>query len=189
MVDPESGTFEVYARDSQIPGSLSSNQVCTIFEDSRHQIWIGTLGGGINLYQPEKDNFLNITRKEGLASNVVYGFLEDNNGDLWISTNNGISRYINGLDHSGTSRFLNYDVSDGLQGNEFSPQSALKTRNGMMFFGGLNGFNYFNPDSIVENLNRPKVVFTDFRIFNKSVGINTPGSPLTKPIDLTSELF
>ncbi len=70
-----------------------------------------------------------------------------------------------------TAEFKNFDLSDGLQSNEFNEGAYLKSRKGEMFFGGINGFNRFHPDSIRENSHIPPVVITDFKILNRMVPI------------------
>jgi signal transduction histidine kinase/ligand-binding sensor domain-containing protein len=179
------GIFKVYNRNDSLKGSLSSNQICTIFESSTGRIWIGTLGGGISLYKEKEDKFINYTEKDGLSNNLVYAILEEKNGILWISTNNGLSKFINASEASNHPLFQNYDVSDGLQSNEFSPQAACNSSQGLMYFGGIDGINFFSPDNLRKNNNIPPIVITDFKIFNQSVDIKKQNSPLTKPISRT----
>jgi hypothetical protein len=100
-----------------------------------------------------------------------------------LSTNKGLSRF-----DPKTNIFSNYDVSDGLQSNEFEGGAYYKSRSGWMLFGGINGFNVFHPDSIKDNLYIPPVVMTDFQIFNKSPKIGGKGSPLRQHISETDEL-
>jgi streptogramin lyase len=93
---------------------------------------------------------------------------------LWLSTNKGISRF-----DPQTERFRNYDVSDGLQSNEFG-KVCYQGPDGEMFFGGSNGFNAFFPETIRDNPYVPPVVITSFKIFNKPVPIGAK-SVLKKP--------
>jgi two-component system sensor histidine kinase ChiS len=171
LIDKSKGIFRVYNRFGK-EGLISSNQISTIFEDSRGNIWVGTIGGGLNLYDAINDRFTSYTEANGLANNLIYAILEDNDGNLWISTNNGLSKFIHGTDRPAKAAFKNYTVGDGLQSNEFSPQSACKASDGTLYFGGINGINYFDPSNIVFNTHIPPVVITDFKIFNKSVSIN-----------------
>jgi signal transduction histidine kinase/DNA-binding response OmpR family regulator len=67
-------------------------------------------------------------------------------------------------------RFVNYDEADGLQGKAFNNKAAFRTRSGELIFGGPNGFNIFRPSTIELNRQVPHVVFTDFQVFNKSIG-------------------
>ena len=105
--------------------------------------------------------------EDGLPSDFVTGILEDDRGNLWLSTTNGLSKF-----NPQTETFRNYDVEDGLQSNEFEELSAYcKSKTGELIFGGVNGFNIFYPDSIKDNTHIPPVYITDFHLFNKPVPI------------------
>jgi signal transduction histidine kinase/ligand-binding sensor domain-containing protein/DNA-binding response OmpR family regulator len=143
--------------------SLSNNTVTDVLLDSKNKIWLCTIGG-LNKYDPSTHHFTVFTKNDGLASNVIYAIKEDNNGKFWISTNNGISMY-----DPVTSKFKNYTTEDGLQGDEFKPHSALKTSDGQLYFGGINGFNAFYPKQIVKQAAFSPLVITSFLIFNKPV--------------------
>ncbi|MCD6441414.1 MAG: histidine kinase, partial [Candidatus Marinimicrobia bacterium] len=157
--------FIHYQVDPNNPNSLNNNRVLSIHEDSSGILWIGT-GSGLNRFDPIKETFTHYTRKDGLANGIIYGILEDNHGNLWLSTNKGLSKF-----NPRTETFKNYTTSDGLQSNEFYIGAYHKSRSGEMFFGGINGFNAFFPDSIRDNPYIPSIVITDFKIFNKSVPI------------------
>lgn len=164
--------------------TLSWNfDVREIFMDSRDQVWIGTEGGGLLKYQPDQESFLLFTITEGLPNNAIHEIQEDEEGYLWISTNGGLTR----LDTE-TGVFRNYDASDGLQSSQFSYSASLYTRDGRMLFGGVNGFNIFVPGDIKDNPFQPPVLFTDFRLFNREVELNTESSPLKAHISMTSEI-
>ncbi len=164
--------------------TLSWNfDVREIFRDSRNQIWIGTEGGGLLKYLPAEKAFRLNTMEEGLPNNAIHEIQEDSQGYLWISTNGGLAR----LDTE-TGVFRNYDASDGLQSSQFSYSASLHTRGGLMLFGGVNGFNLFAPGEIKDNPFQPPVLFTDFRLFNREVGLNTESSPLKAHISMTDEI-
>jgi hypothetical protein len=114
----------------------------------------------------KKGTFTRFTTENGLPDNTVYDIIEDNTGNLWVSTNRGLSKF-----NPQTQDFKNYDENDGLQGNEFNRGAACKCRSGELFFGGINGFNRFYPDSIKSNPVSPRVAITDFSIFYKPVQI------------------
>jgi len=168
--------------------SLSSNDVITAFEDSKKNIWVGT-ETGLNLLNREGSNFLLYSEKDGLPNNVIRGIVEDNHGNLWISTNKGLSKFVDAINRPKNPEFINYTREDGLQGNAFNSRSCLKDENGKLYFGGNNGFNVFHPDSLKENPNKPKIVFTDFLIFNKPAEIGEENSPLRKHINRTKEII
>jgi len=175
--------FIHYSHDPSNPHSLSNNFVQSIYEDSNHNLWIGT-SDGLNLMDRKNVTFTVFRKEDGLPSNTICGILEDDHDNLWISTLDGLSRF-----NPQTKSSINYDVSDGLQGNEFIDKGrAYKSGSGEMFFGGMQGFNIFHPDSVIENPFIPEVYLTDFKIFNKSVDIGTEGSPLDRHITETKEM-
>ncbi|MBN1270708.1 MAG: PAS domain S-box protein [Candidatus Aminicenantes bacterium] len=163
--DPGSQTFINYHAVPENPDSLSNSEILTIFQDSRNCLWVGT-SGGLNKYHPETESFSYYTMKAGLPNDLVYAILEDEDGYLWLSTNKGLSKF-----NTRTEQFQNYDVDDGLQSNEFNLGSCLRDREGRLYFGGINGFNFFFPDEIINNPFVPPVVITDFQVFNKSVTV------------------
>ena len=176
LYDRDRDAFVTYRHDPQNPNSLSHGWVMSIYEDQAGRLWIGTHGGGLNLFDPDTAAFLAYRTEDGLPSDVIYGILEDQRGNLWLSTNKGLSRF-----NVHTNTFNNYDRSDGLQGLQFNRKSYFKSRSGELFFGGINGFNRFNPDSVNNNTVVPPVVITDFQLFNKPVALSH-GSPLQQHI-------
>jgi ligand-binding sensor domain-containing protein/signal transduction histidine kinase/DNA-binding response OmpR family regulator len=163
-------------------GSISSDRIITIFEDSRKNLWFGTEDMGLNLYNRRDGTFTVFQKQDGLPNNSIKGILEDSHGNFWISTNKGISRF-----DPIAKTFRNYTQADGLNSDEFY-KSCLKTKTGEFFFGGNKGFNVFYPDSIKNNTLVPPVYLTDLKIFNKSVKIGEKGSPLQKQISLTRKI-
>ncbi|NTW32047.1 MAG: histidine kinase [Bacteroidetes bacterium] len=160
--DPKTNKFITFKHIPNNHQSLSSNRVFGIFEDSEGVLWIGTMGGGLNRFDRKTGLFKHYTEKDGLANNMVYCILEDNAGNLWMTTNNGISKF-----NVKTETFVNYDIKDGVQSSEFNQNAALKTKNGLFFLGGMNGFNAFDPLKIVQNHFVPPVVITSFKKFNE----------------------
>lgn len=147
--------------------SLSNDVVLSICPDPvvpKKYLWIGTQGGGLSRLNLDDNTFTNFTDKDGLPNNVVYGILSSGN-ELWFSTNNGICRVT--MDKYGTPTFRNYDVTDGLQGNEFNTGAYCKGNDGELFFGGLNGLNGFFPSEIRDNIYIPPIVFTDLTFLTR----------------------
>ena len=95
-------------------------------------MWIGTSGGGLNLFDPQTNSFKHFRESDGLPNDVIYGILEDDRGNLWLSTNKGLSKF-----NIASESFRNYDASDGLQSNEFNGGAYYKGRDGKMYFGEL----------------------------------------------------
>jgi signal transduction histidine kinase/DNA-binding response OmpR family regulator/ligand-binding sensor domain-containing protein len=160
----DSEKFTRYFYNQNQKNRISSNNIYSLMEDSKKNIWIGTAGGGVNIYDPKTETFTQLSKNDGLPGIDVYGILEDDAGVIWMSTENGISAYS-----PVTRRFRNFDYSDGLQGNQFNPNSAFKSKNGELFFGGSNGFTRFDPKMIKENPILPKAYITGLEINNQVV--------------------
>lgn len=136
--------------------------ITCIFVDQANNYWIGTEGKGVYIYNPEKRTVKTFRTKDGLPNDIVYGILSDNSGDIWISTNNGISR-LEGSTHA----IKNFNQADGLQGNEFNYGSFFKSKSGELFFGGINGLTFFNPEHIYINDFRPTIDIMKVQVNNE----------------------
>ncbi len=165
-LDRRTGRFTHFRNDPGDSTTLSEDHVFSIHRDASDRLWIGTFAGGLNLFDRAAGTFASYTIRDGLPSNAVYGILEDRGGCLWLSTNLGLARFD---PSAGTCR--SYDVRDGLQSNEFNGGAFTQTRGGEMLFGGINGFNAFYPQQIVDNPHPPAVVLTGFQLFNQTVGV------------------
>ena len=141
---------------------FTSNPILCVYEDKNKNLWIGTEGDGAYYYNTLKDEVKKYDVASGLPNDVVYGIVPDNNNNIWLSTNYGLSR-IN-LD---SFQIKNFNESDGLQSNEFNYGAYLKNRSGELLFGGANGFNVFKPSNIIENAFIPPVIITSLTVNNK----------------------
>ncbi len=160
LVDRGKMKFQVFRHNPKDRKSLSHDFILSMHEDAAGDFWIGTFGGGLNKMDREKGTFISYTKKDGLPNGVIYGILEDKKGNLWLSTNRGLSRF-----NPRKREFRNFYKEDGLQSNEFN-RGAYYTdeRTGEMFFGGLNGFNIFDPAKIKDDDFRPPAVITELMI-------------------------
>ena len=184
LLDRKTNKFTRFLHDPN-HNSISNNMVPDIFEDHAGNLWLST-AAGLNLFNPQTRHFTVFTKKDGLASDIIYSVREDNNNKLWISTNNGISEY-----DPIKNTFKNFTAEDGLQNGEYKPHSSLKASNGVLYFGGVNGFNSFNPDQIQKPAQFSPLVITSFQVFNKPLEVaknsNDP-SPLKQDISKTKSL-
>jgi signal transduction histidine kinase/ligand-binding sensor domain-containing protein/DNA-binding response OmpR family regulator len=163
--------FVHYMHNDKDATSLINNNTNNILEDSQGLIWISTREG-ISIFNPVTNKFTNIIKQDGLPDNTVIDIQEDEQHNIWVSTPNGLSNIIVSRLTSGLKfRFVNYNEAEGLQGREFTENASYKTREGELVFGGGNGFNIFNPGSLQFNKSVPNLVFTDFQVFNQSVGV------------------
>ena len=185
--DPE---FIVFHHDENDPTSISHDYILPLFQSELGDLWIGTMGGGLNRFFFDKesklDRFEAITIADGLPNNTIKGILEDENHQLWLSSNKGLTKY-----NPRSKRITNYDINDGLQDNEFSELACFKRKNGDMIFGGVNGFNVFAPEEIVVDMFETKIVFTELQVLNNVVDIGeriNGRTLLTKSITETEKI-
>jgi PAS domain S-box-containing protein len=164
--DKKTQKFTRYKNDTANVNSISKDFILAIYEDTEGMLWIGTVSGGLNKFDRSKNIFTRYSTKDGLPDDLIYDILEDSKGNLWMSTNRGLSKF-----NPKTGRFKNYDVKDGLQSNEFNTGTGFVSSSGEMLFGGVNGFNIFHPDSIKDNIHIPSLVITEFEIFNTPVPV------------------
>ncbi len=177
LLNTQDGTFFHFKYNQSDSNAISHNRIYSIVETANHTIWIGTKEG-LNKWNETTQNFTSYTIEDGLPNNVVMGILEDTEHNLWISTNKGIAKF-----NPQKGEVLRcFNIKDGLQDNEFLIGSFFKDQKDRMFFGGVDGFNVFNPEKLKDNPNIPPVVITGFQIFNKPVQLDTA-------ISMKKELF
>ncbi|ASB49714.1 hybrid sensor histidine kinase/response regulator transcription factor [Alkalitalea saponilacus] len=173
------------------PVTLSGNNqdvnVYALYKDSKNNIWIGT-EAGLHVINEELAHLGHYSIKDGLPHNAIKSIKEDRSGNLWLGTNMGISKFTKAVLLPSQPILTNLKLEDGLQGNEFNRRSALLTREGIMYFGGINGFNRFHPDSIRLNPFIPDVEIVDFYISGNLVDTGTEASPLQQHISYTEEI-
>jgi len=156
--------------------SLAARIIYTLMEDQNQNLWIGT-NNGISVLDLKNINyeaadptvnvkFKNYTVDDGLANNHIYGILEGNNSEMWISSNKGLS-----VLNTKTRTVKNFDTDDGVQDLEFNRHAYVKAPDGKLYFGGKNGINFFYPNQISTNQNIPTIVFTNFNVLNEPFDI------------------
>jgi signal transduction histidine kinase/ligand-binding sensor domain-containing protein/DNA-binding response OmpR family regulator len=150
-------------------GGLSSDHIWPVKRSNDSTIWIGTLGGGMNRLTKGKngrERIKYITAANGLIDNDIEAIELDEKGNLWLA-GYGLSKY-----DPLTGKVSFFDHNDGLQSNAFKVGASFKDSAGQLYFGGINGLNYFNPEGLGDHRIPPDILFTDLRIFNVSVSIN-----------------
>ena len=157
-INPNNKEYKIYKNIENDDSSISNNSIRYINEDLYGNILVGT-SHGINILNLSTDKFNHYTEKDGLINNTIYGILVDKNNGIWMSTNAGISKLSTEDD-----TFKNFTITDGLQSNEFNGRACFKSKDGNMYFGGINGFNVFNSQDIELSTFEPKVIFDNFEI-------------------------
>ena len=141
--------------------------VRTLYEDSRKKIWIGTATQGIYTLQPGNNNLVHHSVKSGLPSNNIKGMIEDLEGNMWITTDNGLCKF-----DQHTNSFIAFNVYDGLPGNDFTNNSFFRNKEGKIYVGSLNGLIQFEPKTIEKNDEKNNIAFISLQV----------GSELINPI-------
>lgn len=165
--DEAAGVFHSYRHDDADPNSLADDSVYALHVTPNGDIWVGTGGGGLSKMVGSSENpgdisFETISRKSGLSSNMIYAIEADNEGQLWLSSNNGLTRY-----NPESGDFRTYRSTQGLQGDEFHYGSSHSSKNGTLYFGGANGYNSFDPARLAEPEKSPPVVLTRISTMNQ----------------------
>ena len=128
------------------------------------------LDNGLRIWDSKRQKLYVLDSENGLPNNSVSSILEDDYGILWVSCVNGISKIEvvekpDRLDFS----IINFSTIDGLQSGKFNERAALRASNGTFYFGGVYGFNSFNPHNIIFNQSKHKAVFTSLSLFNRNI--------------------
>lgn len=163
------GIMQQFTHHDDTPGSLSSDHVTEIIEDSNHRVWVATRNG-LNLYDATTGKFRTFDAEDGLPDNNVLAIAEDREGTIWVSTTRGISAISEEAGNPVRWRFSNYDRRDGLQANAFNEDALIRIATGELLFGGPSGLNIINPPHIQPSpVMQTAPILTDFQLGNRSI--------------------
>ena len=183
---PEEIQFHHFSRNPNDAKSLSNNDVHWIIATKKKELYLATFGGGLNkLLSIDKNGngvFKSYSVLDGLPSDVLLSIREDQKQNLWMSTENGISKFI-----PGEERFENYDDRSITFRVRFSEAASAVTSKGKMLFGASNGIFMFDPDSINKSRFVPPIVLSKLVIANQDI-VPGEGSVLKVGLDDTKEL-
>jgi signal transduction histidine kinase/DNA-binding response OmpR family regulator/ligand-binding sensor domain-containing protein len=168
LFDKGTGSFRSFKNTPGDAQSLSSSDILCLVTDADNKLWIGT-SYGLNLLKEIKDNgkaeFKSFTVKDGLPNNTIHGIVAAGGGNLWLSTNYGLSNFA-----VLQKKFSNFTRNDGLQNNEFADGAYYSTaQTGFIFMGGIKGFNYFQPENIKGAAEVPDLLIDEISGQNQSV--------------------
>jgi ligand-binding sensor domain-containing protein/DNA-binding response OmpR family regulator/signal transduction histidine kinase len=159
--------FETRINDPQDPNSISSNSIKSLYLD-KNLLWIGTNGGGLNRLDLSTGANKIVSVESGLSNNIIYSLLDDQFGNLWLSSNKGITKVNVNTEVDGFFEITNYSNLDGLA-TEFNTGAYYKNSDGTLYFGSLDGYYWFNPEDIALNEIPPKIAITGLSVFDKKV--------------------
>jgi len=154
-VDLNNESFEQYIPNKE---GLTSKAILSIYEDRKNNIWLGTRGGGLNLYHKKANTFTNFNSVKGLIPKTIASIKEDQNGTIWMSTQDGLAR----LDVL-KKKFTPFGIEDGILDVEFVFNTSSSNRgNNILYFATTNGFYTVHPNLFKQKLKVPSTVITSF---------------------------
>ena len=166
--DPEFDRIISFKNDPANPNSLSNNTVRSLYIDNGGNLWVGTFNGlnklSFDSMSSGSNEFKSYLEKEGLPNSAIYGIAGDANGKLWLSTNNGLSRF-----DPVQEKFNNYSLEDGLPANEFNGNAVLRSTDGLIYFGSVNGTAIINSSEKQLKNYLPNVVITSLFVLGESI--------------------
>ncbi len=162
---------------------IVKGNVNVIHQTKPNVFWLGTYGDGLIKVHVTNNQIEQFDVNKGLPNNVIYGILEDENDNLWLSTNRGLSKF-----NKKKENFINYSEIDGLMSNEFNIGAFFKTRKGELYFGGIYGYNHFLPSDLQEGRQNLTVFLTDLNIGNNKVLPGQENGILSTSIAFTREI-
>lgn len=175
-------SWQNFTHETGNHGSIPSNMVYGVFEDKLNNVWVLTQDGACVYNRAtgmfDRD-FMGINRIDG----VVYQVVDDDYGRYWLTTNHGL--YC--IDRKSES-LRRFSTSDGLPTNQFNYNSSLKTADGKIYFGTINGLVSFEPVRFSFNSSLTSPVISEFYLHGKLVKPGKEGSPLKQSIAMTDEI-
>lgn len=181
--NPRDKSWKNYVSSPDNPHGLPYNKVISIYEDSKQRLWFSILGHGFCSLNEDTETFISYDSSQGLANDVIYKIIEEKDDILWLTSNKGLIRF-----DLSTKKSTIYTDSNGLLTNQFNYCSGIKSKDGTIYFGCINGFIAFKPDLFTENTGFPPVAITDFLLFNKSADIGSTDSPLAQSVTYTQNI-
>lgn len=157
--------------------SLHSNSITGLFLDSRSDVWLFSEGSGLCRYDHKNARFQTFTTEDGLPNNTIQKVLEDDSGRIWISTNDGLCCY-----NPDTGTFTGYSFSGGPLSNQFVHHSGIKDDHGYLYFGTIEGFVRFHPESLKPVPSGVPIYFTDLTVGDQPAAIGGKDAPLEHSI-------
>lgn len=180
-LDPKTKKIINYQSLSGDSTSLIDNNIISICIDKKNRLWFGSMGAGFCQFDYDQHNFIRYNQME-LPDNIINCMFPEHDY-LWIATNNCIVRF-----NPETNETIPFSRSKGLLCDQYTEDSGLQASNGNIYFGGVNGFDLFNPQNMKINPFNPSALITGISIFNQEITTMSPHSPLKKSIEYESDL-
>lgn len=172
---------QVFTHYTKEENGLADDVVQAMIFTRNGTFWAGT-NNGLSYFDLKTRKFRSYTEKQGLANNFVKTILEDDNGSLWLSTERGISTF-----NPEGKTFRNFSAENGVQQSSFLTGAGIRAANGDIYFGGQDGFNFFNPSKLPPGSTPGPVVLTELKVSNELVQPGENG-PIHEQIGTSKEI-
>jgi len=168
-ITEENGIFNLKRSSRFMELELSTKDYFTcVLQTSPSEFWFGTMGDGL-FYFDEKTNIVKrFNKSNGLSNNVIYGLeSSQDKSTIWMSTNRGLVSY-----HIKSEKFSRYTEEEGIMSNELNLGASFTSRTGEIYFGGIQGFNYFDPNQSLVKQTNLNIFFSRIEVENEKVDPN-----------------
>lgn len=156
---------------------------CLLADTVADVLWIGTTGDGLIRYDRKAGKARRYTTADGMSANTVYSIVRDRAGCCWVCTETDLYR----IDpQSGKLTKFTYNLGTSL--NAFNPPAGIMSRDGSVMLGTAEGCVIFNPEEKFGEPVSDRILFTYFRLHDRTVQPGAEGSPLNKNINLTDRV-
>jgi len=186
-VDRRRGAVRRFEGETRGGGAFVGSFVDALHVDSRGHVWVGT-ERGLTCLDAAGRRLATYGEGDGLPNPNVASITEDASGNLWVGTNGGLARLTGAVAAPAGAAVLAFDERDGVTGRICIRGAAFRSRGGELYFGTSQGLTRFRPEGFQANTRVPPVVLTGLRLANRPVVAGRPGSPLSRPIEETTEL-
>jgi ligand-binding sensor domain-containing protein/class 3 adenylate cyclase len=184
LVYEKDGKIEIhpYEYNAKIK-DVCKGYITSIYQSKHGEYWMGSLGSGLIKWDERAKKTTVYNQSDGLPNDVIYGVVKDQKGYLWLSTNKGLCQF-----DPNKKTVKNFTEINGLMSNEFNIGAYMLSESGVIYFGGIYGYNYFNPAELSNTKSETSVVFTKFKLENEWLKPGLEGSILQLPISMTREI-
>ncbi|MEL6670617.1 MAG: two-component regulator propeller domain-containing protein [Bacteroidota bacterium] len=157
-----------YHRDAPPAYRLSTNFVNTFHQDKKGRLWIGS-ENGVDIFDEGQGKIKHFGQEDGLAVPFVNSIFQENQSDYWVGTFKGLVKISEPTSEQWQVTY--YDEADGLLADRFTINAVLQDEQGKIYWGGDKGVSSIHSQDLGVDSIPPRIVMTDMKLFNRSVGI------------------